>query len=370
MEFKNGYKLLYQKANKKIYASKKAIPTDADEQVDLGLTEEQIASIKLVYENKDGLVASLTDAIPSSDDKEFTLTIDGEVVFGPSGEEPTPPTPPTPEPVDPIQENQILKVGDKIHFDTTADMDSLLSDLDYTESEPYPYSIITQTSAGNFLVEALDASDQNKEKYAMVLLNGTPTAQPVYATEPMQLTAPGMEISFNGGFETIDDNGDIEIEYQNSGEYVSIAPPVSWNGTVIGKVEEPAPVSELLPIEHGHIFNQDDVIYFDTEKSAELEEYLSTLDFNENPMQVLVSAAQSIGGFALNIVAIKQDNQYSLLAMVGMAMVTIYTTADSFLTGSYTVPVDPDSQQYYYTVEYPETVDPAWNGTIIGIKEV
>ena len=87
MEFKHGYRLLYQKA-KEIYASKKNIPTIEDEVVDTGLTEEEKKNIKLVYEKKEGIIVNFT-GLPTVDDKPIELTAGGEVVVGPSGDDPT-----------------------------------------------------------------------------------------------------------------------------------------------------------------------------------------------------------------------------------------------------------------------------------------
>ena len=95
MEFKNGYNFMYQKL-KAIYASKTGKPEATDKPVDLGLTEEDIKNIKLVYENKDGFVANFT-GLPTAEDKSFELTVNGELVVGPSGSDPGPePTPLTP----------------------------------------------------------------------------------------------------------------------------------------------------------------------------------------------------------------------------------------------------------------------------------
>lgn len=82
MEFKNGYKLIYEK-NKKLYASKEPVPHLDDSEIDLGLTEEQIASIKLVYEKDDNLVAS-TKTTPEENPMPIDMTIDGESILGPS----------------------------------------------------------------------------------------------------------------------------------------------------------------------------------------------------------------------------------------------------------------------------------------------
>lgn len=82
MEFKNGYNFMYQKL-KAIYASKTGKPEVTNEPVDLGLSEEDIKKLKLVYETKDSLMFSFKN-IPTKDDKAFELTIDGEPVIGPS----------------------------------------------------------------------------------------------------------------------------------------------------------------------------------------------------------------------------------------------------------------------------------------------
>ena len=83
MEFKNGYNLIYEKAHK-IFASKTHKPELEDEAIDFGLTEAEIANIKLIYENKDGLVASFKN-IPTADDLEIRAMSRGEEVFGPAG---------------------------------------------------------------------------------------------------------------------------------------------------------------------------------------------------------------------------------------------------------------------------------------------
>lgn len=106
MEFKNGYNLLYQKL-KAVYASKTGRPNADDQPVDFGLTEEEIAKIKLVYETKDSIVASYSN-IPTKEDLSVTVTVNGEPVIGPSGDTPT--------------ALFKLKAGDKfvdLHFDTS-----------------------------------------------------------------------------------------------------------------------------------------------------------------------------------------------------------------------------------------------------------
>ena len=86
MEFKNGYNFLYQRA-RDIYASKIGRPGENDDQVDLGITTEELASAKLIYETKESIMASFT-GVPTVEDKPIELTANGEVVVGPSGKEP------------------------------------------------------------------------------------------------------------------------------------------------------------------------------------------------------------------------------------------------------------------------------------------
>lgn len=109
MEFKNGYNFMYQKL-KAIYASKTGKPEATNEPVDLGLSEEDIKKLKLVYETKDSLMFSFKN-IPTKDDRAFELTIDGEPVIGPS-------VGPGPKPISLYK----VKPGDKfinMHFNTS-----------------------------------------------------------------------------------------------------------------------------------------------------------------------------------------------------------------------------------------------------------
>ena len=127
MEFKNGYNLIYEKMTadgKALFASKSGIPTADDGEIDLGLTKEEIAAIKLVYENANGIVVS-TDTIPSSEDKSIELTIDGEPVIGPSGDEPVPP-----EPLKPFIAGKTISgiIVDPTYF-TIEQMDAVLTEI-------------------------------------------------------------------------------------------------------------------------------------------------------------------------------------------------------------------------------------------------
>ena len=90
MEFKNGYNFIYEKqveAARKLFASKIGRPDSTDEAIDLGLTDEEIKSAKLFYETKESIMASISNR-PTVDDKAVSLTINGESVIGPSGDEP------------------------------------------------------------------------------------------------------------------------------------------------------------------------------------------------------------------------------------------------------------------------------------------
>ena len=94
MELKNGYKLIYEKlidGIKKLFATKNTVPSIEDKPIDLGISAEQEAALKLVYQKEDNLWCS-TKNVPTTDDIMLHLTIDGEEVLGPS-DGPTPVAP-------------------------------------------------------------------------------------------------------------------------------------------------------------------------------------------------------------------------------------------------------------------------------------
>lgn len=82
MKLVNGFKLVYEKGvgeDRKIYASKKSIPTTED-----AATEPNIGSYpeaKLFYE-KDNQIFVSNSNIPTKEDTSFTLTCDGKDVLG------------------------------------------------------------------------------------------------------------------------------------------------------------------------------------------------------------------------------------------------------------------------------------------------
>lgn len=123
MEFKNGYNLLYQKL-KAVYASKTGRPNADDQPVDFGLTEEEIAKIKLVYETKDNILVSYSN-IPTEEDLAVAVTVDGESVIGPSGDTPA-------------TGLNAAKAGDRFidfHFDTSLTPNK--DDFNWTEADGY-----------------------------------------------------------------------------------------------------------------------------------------------------------------------------------------------------------------------------------------
>ena len=96
MQLVNGFKLIYERMTdgaRTLYATKTGIPNVEDAELAFGLSKEEIADIKLVYE-KDGQIMVSFTGIPSVEDVPATITADGELVIGDS-DEPVPPTPVT-----------------------------------------------------------------------------------------------------------------------------------------------------------------------------------------------------------------------------------------------------------------------------------
>ena len=210
MEFKNGYKLLYQKA-KEIYASKKNIPTVDDKAVDFGLTEEDIKNLKLIYETKASLVANFT-GIPTADDKSFELTANGELVVGPSGDAPVPPVE---DKILPFKVGDILNVGDKIRFDTTKEAEL----LNWLETQVWPgdsYSLIPLLGVYDY-----EAHEQNALMvWAMRMQIGE--SEYIYCVQvgdETELNAVYISkdfMSYKAGFLNLDENGMVDLNHLKS----------------------------------------------------------------------------------------------------------------------------------------------------------
>ena len=81
MNFANEYKLIYVKgtgADRKLYASKKAIPTEDDAVLDPNL--EALEGVKLIYVKNGKFYASKKE-VPTDEDVEVEITCDGEAVL-------------------------------------------------------------------------------------------------------------------------------------------------------------------------------------------------------------------------------------------------------------------------------------------------
>ena len=323
MEFKSGYNFMYQKL-KAIYASKKGRPNAADEPVDLGLSEEDLKKLKLVYETKDSLMVSFKN-IPTKDDKAFELTIDGEPVIGPS-------VGPGPKPIS----LYTVKPGDKfinMHFNTT--VDPSIDDFYITDEEEFIYGIgctwdYTRGSystsdglmamcirAGTY-IEDLDIT-VDKDLMMVALPEG---GLPVYINEAMidfydylGQIIPGYRIppymkkgkvtpgwqgaTFNEAMQTlvnvIGDDEDYRSAKEHCEQYlieggVSVANTIvldennvydyPWNGKLAGFTDED--YYQAPPIDYKQVNVGDTISNYCLKSSDNVVSYLSTLSYSQN----------------------------------------------------------------------------------------
>lgn len=283
MEFKNGYNFMYQKL-KTIYASKIGRPDIEDEAVDFGLTEEEIKNIKLVYENKNGLVVNFT-GLPTADDKSIQATINGEPVIGPSGDDPTPA-------MVPFAIGDVLKVGDKIHFDTSkeAELIAWLENVDWTQYEEMgAIPMIANFDANTLILSAFKIDNDGNPFYAIGVGSMEQINNLVYAGPEVPVEAP-----FTAGFQNLDENGDVTLnETEGQTGYVpdnklpcTIAEMYevdNWNGTIIGKVAEPTPPGpeplDIKPFKVGDYLNS--VGTFGIDPTANIDSIFGKLSYHD-----------------------------------------------------------------------------------------
>lgn len=243
MEFKNGYNFLYQKA-KAIYASKLGRPGQDDEPVDTGLTDEEKKNIKLVYETKEGIVVNFT-GLPTTDDKQILLTVDGEPVIGPSGG-----IEPVPVAMVPFELNQAIRgfyFGNVKNGDINEELEAFLANID-AEMAAFVYN------EANGMLIAYNFEDEAGEIIRLIGYSGDGSGMPtvLYSTwtgdlEGIQLTRGYMNLT-DGCFEC------PAFTIQGLNYEIS---DTSWNGKFIGAIVAgpgPAP-STLNKMRVGDVFS-------------------------------------------------------------------------------------------------------------------
>ena len=293
MEFKNGYNFMYQKA-KEIYASKVGRPAADDEAVDFGLTEEEKKNIKLVYENKDGLVVSF-NSLPSADDTQIQATINGELVIGPSEDTPT--------------ALFKLKTGDKfvdLHFDMLSVPNK--DDFNWTDGDGF-ISVIAafkwyqrgstedvevDAFAAQYIPEGTEIDGLILDKDFLMLMdfNGRPIyvsdveiAKEIFGSSFSDLTDGWQVGSFKEFIEKYEMDWDLseasygELLAKIPGEEDYIPDYVqAANGKVYGfkqsdYYKEPGPTpTSLIPLVNNTEYNITDIV-FDTTKKPNIKDF-------------------------------------------------------------------------------------------------
>ena len=290
MEFKNGYRLLYQKA-KDIYASKKNIPTIEDEVVDTGLTEEEKKNIKLVYEKKEGIIVNFT-GLPTVDDKPIELTAGGEVVVGPSGDDPKPVN------YKPFEMGQVLKVGDKIHFDTTKEAELLehLESLDWSKYESMgAYPMLGAFAEYTMVLGAMRIpEDEHGVNFNYLLICGTAESMVgvIYIKDGM----PGV---LESGWHGLDADGNITLNEvpETPGYIPDSALPVTidtlydeaephWNGSIVSYVVPGPEPEKYIPFSVGD--NIDIIGSFKVNTSTNIDNIFNKLPYSHDGICNLV----------------------------------------------------------------------------------
>ena len=311
MEFKNGYRLLYQRA-KDIYASKKNIPTIEDEVVDTGLTEEEKKNIKLVYEKKEGIIVNFT-GLPTADDKSIELTAGGEIVVGPSGDVPS---------------GGLLKMkgGDKFvnfHFDTTlkpvksdfknympgfvAGMEvSPMFGMDwYYDDKDGGIEELDDMVTACFFAKGtkLDSYTVEQDSFGLVLMS---SGLPIYSDEGMaivmsNMTGTHLEAGWTFGWDNLREYGSYFGErglYGNLWEQGVEGSDYTqdWNGKFVGfKEEDYYKEPALNPIEIGQHLVNGTKIHFNTSSEDNFLSMLKSLTYEDWQNGVQKSVLASVG---------------------------------------------------------------------------
>ena len=253
MEFKNGFNFMYQRS-KDIFASKIGRPSAEDEKVDLGLTDEEVKNVKLIYENVDGLVVSFKD-IPTPEDIEITLTSRGEEVIGPSNSDVRVLTPFT----------MGLSVrgydfGNVKNGDTNPDFDAFLFSL--PENDQFILVGSDKDGAGLFAMNYMG-------QVALVLTfmsGGSGIPLIYYSTTDFDFG----EFQATRGYQNLDDTGRAysscyTVDILNYG-----VEDTSWNGKFIGAIVDSRP-SRFIPIKKGDKFIN---VHFDTTQAPTKDDFV------------------------------------------------------------------------------------------------
>lgn len=283
MEFKNGYNFIYEKrveAVRKLFASKIGRPDLSDEAIDLGLTDEEIKAAKLFYETKESIMASAS-GIPTADDKTVSLTINGEPVIGPSGDEPGPKVG-TPFEISKSYQYCYYNKDLSIEY-----INSILESLDYTPVEDFD---------GAGMLQILDIS--GKDYYALCAIR--------YPRKLFDPTATGCFYAIMNDYDEGGEGGNGLIYLSESINPDGSLVEAGWHVETPGKIyiyderfptilavnewdkvntifsstpfDGPAPSTGLNKLKVGDLFTD---IHFDTTKPVSINDFNCTMHMED-----------------------------------------------------------------------------------------
>ena len=283
------------------------------------------------------------------------------------------------EPEEPEEDNSfavgdVIANGDKIHFDTTANMVSdFYSQLTYTQSASGDYIVLLQSETYSHLY--IQAISSGGEYFLMGYVGGNMI--PIHATTATTLSG----ITFAGGWESVDANGDITLSSMSEGETLITVASGDWNGTIISKgsaVVNPT----LTPFASNDIIASGDKIHCDTSKASEFATYLSGLTYQDTTAMLMDYG--SSGGNAI-LSANKDESTGDIVVLIlstnsGIGAEVLFATASGSIeaegtslswnagfnnldaNGDYTLAL-PASITVYSVYD---TTPSTWNGVIIG----
>ena len=167
----------------------------------------------------------------------------------------------------------ILKKGDKIHFDTAKEskLKTYLAGLTYTDGASMLFGTEEISLSATDMSVIAGISDcyvlafGNSQTHEMIV---------VYANKSGSFSG----ITWDAGFNNLDNNGDVTLSLTSDTPIGAIndTTPPTWNGVIIGKTvsQHPDANIELSPFAVGDTLEAGSKIYFDTTKEAELLAWL------------------------------------------------------------------------------------------------
>lgn len=300
------------------------------------------------------------------------------------------------EPV-PFENENTLYVGDKIHFDKSANWTDFFESLSYGVE-----GMVELTSGLTLAVVDLSNFGFSSGDYT-IFLNDDYTDQDyfesIYSTVSGTLNAGGDPLPLIQGWNPhyVDANGDLLITETEGDSDLTLLDTGDWNGTFIGLIStapQPAPIdgkiyhrdedlykytestSSLKPIEIGDTITTGTKLHFNTSAAlySKLEETLSNL-MGTDSRKCLIR----LGLFNYNngLVAEKDGDNIQLVAYNSMVKTVLYSSGSGsgYVAGWQNL--DADDEYTFTNVQSGQTdvqvicdyVPFEWNGVFVGYNE-